>query len=346
MFNVILVNDEALEIEAIKIMIDDLTDELLIVGTAENGKIAIEKDKELEPDIIIMDNEMPGINGIEASKIIKDRNKEKIIILLMEYYNFKYEKVDLQVNDYILKPINKNYLIEILNRQIINLKTNSNKLKEQELLLLDKIISNEENGVKILLKNILEGYILQGNNDIYVFRGKVQILLDKIIKIFAKIKSKSKEEINNQLYMEKLYSLNSLTSISSLMNEVLDIIYKDNTECIIREKLIGNREISKVLEPVLNYIEENYKEKITLQSAARSCNLSIFYFSKLFKKDIGMNFIDYINLYKIEKSKEILSTTDMPILNIAIHLGYDESGYFSKVFKKIVGITPTEYRNK
>ncbi|WP_455804951.1 helix-turn-helix transcriptional regulator, partial [Clostridium butyricum] len=53
-----------------------------------------------------------------------------------------------------------------------------------------------------------------------------------------------------------------------------------------------------------------------------------------------------INLYKIEKAKQLLENTDMSIINISMSLGYDESGYFSKVFKKVVGVTPSAYRNK
>ncbi|WP_242845713.1 helix-turn-helix transcriptional regulator [Clostridium novyi] len=110
--------------------------------------------------------------------------------------------------------------------------------------------------------------------------------------------------------------------------------------------MINGRSINKNIQPIFKYIEENYKEKITLEEAASICNLNMYYFSKLFKKDTNIKFVDYVTLYKMEKAKEILKYTDESIVNIAIHLGYDESGYFSKVFKRVVGITPSIYRNE
>lgn len=129
-------------------------------------------------------------------------------------------------------------------------------------------------------------------------------------------------------------------SLNIVMNEFLEFMSQDNSDDIIREKLIGSKEINTVLNPVLTYISENYNERITLESVSKACNLSVFYLSKLFKKNTGINLIYYINLYKIEKAKQLLENTDMSIINISISLGYDESGYFSKIFKKTVGVTP------
>ncbi|MFT8341921.1 MAG: response regulator, partial [Clostridium beijerinckii] len=101
MCNVMLVDDESIELEALKKIINKLDIKMNIVAALENAKKAIEIDKEVNSDIIIIDNEMPGINGVEASKIIKENNKDKIIILLIEYYNFNNKVVDLNIDDYI-----------------------------------------------------------------------------------------------------------------------------------------------------------------------------------------------------------------------------------------------------
>jgi ligand-binding sensor protein/AraC-like DNA-binding protein len=105
------------------------------------------------------------------------------------------------------------------------------------------------------------------------------------------------------------------------------------------------RYINKILEPALAYIEENYEENISLKKIADISNVSSFYFSKLFKKEMGMNFSAYFTECKMNKAKEMLKNTDMLIANIASKLGYYECGYFTKVFKKSEGITPSEYRN-
>jgi len=108
------------------------------------------------------------------------------------------------------------------------------------------------------------------------------------------------------------------------------------------ENLINRNNI--ILRPALTYIERNYAKNISLDSMASLCNISSSYFSKLFKKVIEDNFANYINKIRIKKAKEILETTDVPITNIALDLGFEDSGYFIKVFKKQEGITPSAYR--
>ena len=102
---------------------------------------------------------------------------------------------------------------------------------------------------------------------------------------------------------------------------------------------------SIILKPALDYMKKNYARNISLNNMASLCNISTSYFSKLFRRIIGENFSNYINKLRIEKAAELLSETDIPITNIALDLGFEDSGYFIKVFKKIEGITPSTYRN-
>ena len=95
---------------------------------------------------------------------------------------------------------------------------------------------------------------------------------------------------------------------------------------------------------VLNYVDRNVKEGIGLDEAAEYANMSSSYFSKFFKRITGVNFITYMMDGKISAAKDMLSDTDMPVINIAYELSYSETNYFGKAFKKKVGLTPTEYR--
>lgn len=116
--------------------------------------------------------------------------------------------------------------------------------------------------------------------------------------------------------------------------------YTDN-KCIISEEV---SDINRPIENAIDYIDKNFKENISLDMIASVCNLSPCYFSKLFKKEIGVNYTTYINNKKIDYAKKILETTDMPILNLSIDLGFEDCGYFIRVFKKIEGVTPKKYR--
>ncbi len=95
---------------------------------------------------------------------------------------------------------------------------------------------------------------------------------------------------------------------------------------------------------VLNYIDRNIKDGISLDQAAEYANMSSYYFSRVFKKITGVNFITYVTDSKIAVAQEMLVDTDLPVLSIAYELSYNEANYFSKAFKRKVGMTPTEYR--
>lgn len=101
-----------------------------------------------------------------------------------------------------------------------------------------------------------------------------------------------------------------------------------------------------ILRPSIYYIQENYHKQITLNEMAALCNISTSYYSKLFKKVIGEHFSNYINKIRIQQAKQLLSSTDIPILNLSLDLGFEECSYFIKVFKKMEGMTPSAYRNQ
>lgn len=105
-------------------------------------------------------------------------------------------------------------------------------------------------------------------------------------------------------------------------------------------------DVNLLIKPALEYIHENYAQKLYLNDIAALCNISPSYCSKLFKRETGDSFSNYVNKVKVEKAKELLRTTNKPIINISYDLGFEDCGYFIKVFKKIVELTPAVYRKK
>ena len=101
---------------------------------------------------------------------------------------------------------------------------------------------------------------------------------------------------------------------------------------------------SKTIEKALRYIEENYKNHISLIDVARHIYLSHEYFSRLFKEEVGENFSTYLTVYRMNKAKELIKGTDMKISQIAMEVGYSNPGYFSKNYKKYMGVSPEDDR--
>ena len=93
------------------------------------------------------------------------------------------------------------------------------------------------------------------------------------------------------------------------------------------------------------YIEQNYSRDLILDDVSKELQLSPYYFSKLFKKRTGKNFIEYLTDVRMEKAKELLRNSNKSMKEICLEIGYTDPNYFSRTFKKNVGVTPSEYKD-
>lgn len=93
------------------------------------------------------------------------------------------------------------------------------------------------------------------------------------------------------------------------------------------------------------YIDEHFDEELSLDEISRQINISPYYFSKLFKEEIGQSFIEYVTGIRMDTAKKLLSTTNKSMKEICAAIGYSDPNYFSRTFKKNVGVTPTEYKD-
>ncbi|MEK3720370.1 response regulator transcription factor [Paenibacillus sp. FSL H8-0034] len=101
-----------------------------------------------------------------------------------------------------------------------------------------------------------------------------------------------------------------------------------------------NREIVECQRFVYNHLDK----KISLEDAATHLHLHPSYLSRLFKRETGENFVEYVTRIKMGKAKELLEITDKSIEEIADMLGYDNKNYFGKLFKAHTGTVPNGYR--
>ena len=83
---------------------------------------------------------------------------------------------------------------------------------------------------------------------------------------------------------------------------------------------------------------------VSLDSISDILNINSSYFSMLFKKSFGANFVDYLTDLRISAAKELLADPFLAAAEIANMVGYESPNYFTRVFKKTTGMTPTEYR--
>ena len=92
------------------------------------------------------------------------------------------------------------------------------------------------------------------------------------------------------------------------------------------------------------YVHNNFSENLSLTDISKQLNYSLSYLSIKFKKDTGMNFNDYVQRYRVERSCTMLKNSNKKIYDIAKAVGYTDQKYFNTVFKRIMGMTPYRFR--
>lgn len=95
---------------------------------------------------------------------------------------------------------------------------------------------------------------------------------------------------------------------------------------------------------VRNYLLEHYAEEISLASICGKFGINSSYFSKKFKEEIGMNFVDCLTGIRMDAARRLLESTDRPVAEIGRSVGVRDAKYFSKLFQNSTGMTPSQYR--
>ncbi len=140
-----------------------------------------------------------------------------------------------------------------------------------------------------------------------------------------------------------LYGLIEKCASSEELNLLLDESARSVTQKV---NSYNNKSIKLVLRKAVDYLYAHYNEQITLNDVAEHAFVSTYYISRMFKRETGKNFVDFLNEIRIEKAKEILKDVRYKTYEVAEKVGIPDAHYFSRLFKKYVGITPTEFRDQ
>lgn len=103
--------------------------------------------------------------------------------------------------------------------------------------------------------------------------------------------------------------------------------------------------IGDAVKAALAIVEQQLHESLTLLDVAASIHLNASYLSVLFKEQTGITFSEYVTRLRMQRAKELLAETQLPIGEIGERVGYKTDKYFIKVFKTCEGVSPSRYRN-
>ena len=111
------------------------------------------------------------------------------------------------------------------------------------------------------------------------------------------------------------------------------------------KNLLGVEKHAMDISQIIRYIEEHYKEKLTLDGVAEYFGYNSSYFSQMFRNSVGINFYEFLTRRRLREAVRELDRTDKKILDISNDTGFPNLKAFNTRFKELFGRTPTQYRN-
>ncbi len=208
--------------------------------------------------------------------------------------------------------------------------------KERELQRL--IAQGDKVGSKRVLNEILGSVFFASGNNLDLVKARVLELV-VLLSRAAMEGGADVEEIFglNYRYLNQVHKHKSIEDLAYWLSQIMVRF----TDFVFDFRSVKHADS---LFRAVEYIKKHFTERISLEEVAAKVFLSPAYFSKIFKEEMKCNFTAYVNRLRIDQSKSLLRETNIPLVDIAGMVGYEDQSYFTKVFRKITGTSPGKYR--
>ncbi|MGO4372667.1 response regulator [Paenibacillus sp. MCAF20] len=376
---VIIADDERLVRVGLMHTVDWKRWDMEVVGNAPNGEIAWELYEELQPDLVITDIVMPQMDGIQLATKIKAANPEAKILFLSCHSDFAYAQqgMELGASGYLLKTAMD---AETVDRYLMKITEEWNRSSapstEDTNAMYRTWYTEGRNSEQLnafigqyMEKHSLEGVVLFSLFGLDAKEG---------LTIVHRLDEQSASDLNGQdlpivhLHAEgapliivtpardaerlKLLLLECSNAAETIMTwKKSDVLTKQSDFMEAISRTMKTAELEKQYEfrtdavstPIMKavaYIDEHLDEPIVSSQLAESIGLSRSHFSTLFKKELGVSFLEFLHRRRLRKASELLVQTDWRINLIGEKVGMEDNKHFSKWFKGYTGMTPSEYR--
>ena len=191
-----------------------------------------------------------------------------------------------------------------------------------------------------VLNDILGQVLFHSGNDIEILRTRVFELI--VLLSRAALKGGANIDAIFGLKYEILREIDALSTLEDI------VLWMHNVTRRFGQHVFDftGAKRADIIHKAIDYINNNYMNRITLQDIADHVFLSPTYFSKVFKDETGQTPIGFLTAVRIEAGKRLLRDPEISISSIPGLVGFEDQSYFSRVFKKIENQTPADYRNR
>ncbi|GAB6930791.1 response regulator transcription factor [Paenibacillus sp. JCM 10914] len=385
MMNILVVDDEHVIRNGVKRTINaQFPDYCVFLADNPESALALLKNESI--DIVLTDVCMPGMTGIELMEVSHKTYRKMKWVFISAYSEFEYVKqaLSLGAKEYLLKPIGKDSLIDIIHR--LSHDISQEKVQFEELYLLKNNMKFLQEAVFIRLMKGLD----LGNINVKAFTQDYSPFHMILVKISAEGERQLEHFIIENVMTEMIQSLGAgfvvsidshrlvgvvklehhvllvdiLEQLTTHLSRYLKVTFQVKASNLIHDVYDVSPELTRMLKSSVikvdseqgsgqraidlakQYMQENYHKELSLDQISSMVYLNSVYFSQLFKQRIGVGFKEYLIHLRIDRALQLLKETDMKIAEISNVIGYDDVRHFSQIFRKKYGVTPSEYRAK
>ncbi|MBB6735320.1 response regulator [Cohnella zeiphila] len=325
-----------------------------VEGEADNGEDGCRILQDLKPDILILDMQMPLLDGVELLRFLKEAQPNIQVIVLSGHDDFKYmhQAVRSGVVEYLLKPVDPEQLKQALQLCLAGLEHHRRQISAALVTLPPEMlaaVNDSKRNVATHLNELSAAATEEALTDCIRYldshfpcdSGQWLRVYHEFLLTLEHFAAMEGLELNDLLREKDLQARAPSHLNASNVSEVLTAIYREAMDSILTRR----RDRKKVnLQQIFDYIQHHYAEGISLESVANRFYVSKVYLSQTYKRQFGENVMEQIIRLRMEAARSWVMQDDAQIKHIAGRVGYEDVSYFHKLFKKHYGISPAEMR--
>lgn len=316
-------------------------------GSAKFDAMAINMEEDLYAVLFYIDSSevAPVEKTINMGKILRDYIENETGVSVTVGIGRRYKDIldlHLSYKDALLACHHKFFIGKGQVIHIANIVPFSNGLEllsiEVESQLSVKLLSCDEEGAFEILDELLGDALEDKFINPIIMKTRLIEIITTLVRVGLEAGAEQeKMAILSGRFVQEVLKSDTILDLRNQMREVISGVIKEISH--------GRKQMNlQIFEEAVEYINENFREEITLEDVADHIHISPYYLSHGFKKFTGITFIEYLTKTRIKESKKLLLTTDLNIGEIGKQVGYDDPNYFGRVFKNMEGIPPSKFR--
>ena len=374
MYTVLIAEDELLVRIGILHMVDWQSIGFEVAGVVDDGQKAVDFIRDNKPDVILLDLNMPVLDGIGVLKQMRDGSASTIPVIMTchDEFDITREAFRLGAAEYLLKDeLNADSLTATLEKVKASLPIGQSRKPSQTW----------RDGLKQAILDVLAGKQIKSSFPVSQCRLAL-FRVENLNTVRARYESGSLEQAlvtltemwqqdnanadclvmtrDDEILLvapedtagdaQFVGMINRLNDIAKLYLDISINVEQTEHVQIPNDFLTAYEELGALLparetsdqltQRAMDYIMEHYPENITVSDIAQALYVSESLLSRKFNHHAGMSIPNYLNRIRVDRAEQLLKTTDLRIYEVAEHVGFNSVAYFSTIFKRMTGTSP------